>query len=72
MADRLQLNVRMDDATDRRLAALAAKLELPRAFVVRRAIRELAEREGVEQNGERNALLRAAHPATPDAPAEEP
>lgn len=38
----------VDNRTRRRLVALAAKLELPQAAIVRTAVREMAERHGVE------------------------
>jgi len=39
----------VDAATDRRLERLATKLELPRSAVIRMALRQMAEREGVEE-----------------------
>jgi predicted transcriptional regulator len=48
MVERMEL--RLDEAGARRLAALAKKLELPKAAVVRMAIRQMAEREGVEES----------------------
>lgn len=44
-----RLSMRLDEATKRRLRALATNLELPQAAIVRRAIRELAEKLGVER-----------------------
>lgn len=46
--ERRRLDMRIDPATRRRLVALAAKLELPQAAIVRTAVREMAERHGVE------------------------
>ena len=43
-----RFDVMLDDAAVRRLDRLAAKLELPRAAIIRMALRVLAEREGVE------------------------
>jgi len=45
-----RMEIRLDEATERRLKALTAKLELRRPDIVRMAIRVLAEREGVEPN----------------------
>ena len=44
-----RLNMRMDSATARRMAALARKLELNYSTIVRQAIKQMAEREGVEK-----------------------
>jgi hypothetical protein len=46
--ERGRLDMRVDTATRRRLRALAARLELSQAAIVRMAVRELAERLGVE------------------------
>lgn len=43
-----RFNMRLDVATRRRLDALAARLELRQADIVRMAIRQMAEREGLE------------------------
>jgi len=46
--ERRRLDMRVDTLTRRRLQALAARLELSQAAIVRMAVRELAERLGVE------------------------
>ena len=50
MADteRKRMEIRLDPATEQRLERLVEKLELPRTTVIRVALRQMAEREGVE------------------------
>ncbi len=43
-----RMELRLDEATKRRLELLSAKLELRRPDLVRIAIRQMAEREHVE------------------------
>ena len=45
-----RLSMRLDPATRRRLGALARKLELRQSDIIRMAIRQMAEREGVEED----------------------
>jgi predicted transcriptional regulator len=47
MAERLQINIRIDEATEQRLELLARELSIPRASVVRLAIAEFARQRGV-------------------------
>ena len=48
MAERLQLNVRIDRATSERLIALSRRLSLSHGAVVRLAVARLAQSEGIE------------------------
>ena len=48
MAERLQINIRIDEATEQRLELLSRELSIPRASVVRLAIAEFAKQRGVK------------------------
>jgi antitoxin component of RelBE/YafQ-DinJ toxin-antitoxin module len=48
MAERSQLNVRIDKATSDRLNALARRLSLSQGAVVRLAVARMAQGEGIE------------------------
>jgi predicted transcriptional regulator len=54
-AERKRMEIRLDPATEQRLERLAEKLELPRTTVIRQAIRQMAEREGVEDQPAKRA-----------------
>ncbi len=47
MPERLQINIRIDEATEQRLELLSRELSIPRASVVRLAIAEFARQRGV-------------------------
>ncbi len=51
MAERFQLNVRIDQATSARLSALARRLSISQGAVVRRAVARLAQAEGIKIEG---------------------
>jgi len=44
-----RMELRLDPMAERRLEALARKLELPRTHIIRQAIKQMAERESVER-----------------------
>jgi hypothetical protein len=46
--ERKRLDMRVDEMTRQRLRAIAQRLELSQAAVVRTAVRELAERLGIQ------------------------
>jgi hypothetical protein len=47
MPERLQINIRIDAATEQRVEALSRELSLPRGSVVRLAIAEYARQRGI-------------------------
>lgn len=60
-----RLIMRVDERMARRLAALTAKLEWSQSTVIRQAVREMAERHGVE--GQPTPTPPAAPPASEEA-----
>lgn len=48
MPERLQINIRIDEATEQRLQALTRQMSIPRSSVVRLAIAELAKQRSVK------------------------
>jgi antitoxin component of RelBE/YafQ-DinJ toxin-antitoxin module len=52
MAERLQLNVRIDRATSDRLNALSKRLSLSNGAVVRLAVARMAQAEGIDIEAE--------------------